>query len=58
MENGVVAHPGKKLKDLAQSWDLDIRNVEFARKLDEIDPLKERRADFHYPLKKYLPGCK
>ncbi|KAG8180527.1 hypothetical protein JTE90_007480 [Oedothorax gibbosus] len=41
---------------LSSSWSLDIDSKEFAKKLDDEDPLKEFRKRFHYPKKKGLSG--
>lgn len=47
--------PFQTLLKLAESNELDITDVIFARLLDERDELKNLREEFHYPKMKDLP---
>lgn len=47
--------PQDNLDEYAEKWQISITSEEFARKLDEIDPLRHVREEFYYPKKGTLP---
>ena len=48
-------HPLQYLKVRSAEWSVDIDSEEFARMMDEGDPLKGFRDKFNYPKVKDLP---
>ena len=48
-------HPSNTLRERADDWDLAVEDIQFAMKMDQTDPLRHLREEFHYPLKKSLP---
>ena len=44
-----VDHPLNELEKIAKESGLEMSSVEFAKLMDDSDPLKELRQEFHYP---------
>ncbi|XP_059169087.1 kynureninase-like [Physella acuta] len=50
VQNGLIQnHPLNELKQIAEDNDLDILDLKFAKLMDEKDPLRHLRDEFHYP---------
>lgn len=47
-------HPADSLRALARKLDMPIDSLEFARYMDENDPIRHLRKEFHYPKMKEL----
>lgn len=47
-------HPLEELLQISKEIGYDLDTIEFARHMDNIDPLKHLRAEFHYPKMKTL----
>jgi len=47
--------PSQKLEKIAKENGLQVNSVEFAKYMDDVDPLKEFRQKFDYPKRKTLP---
>lgn len=51
-------HPADSLRALARKLDMPIDSLEFARYMDENDPIRHLRKEFHYPKMKELHESK
>ena len=51
-------HPMDELLAKAADWGYNVADIEFCRRMDEEDPLKDLRKEFCYPKKCDLPESK
>ena len=51
-------HPIEDLQAIAEKLGVPMLDEKFVQHMDDIDPLRELRQDFHYPKNKDLIGSK
>lgn len=49
-------HPCDELQEVAKELNCDVKDLKFAKHMDDHDPIRILRQDFHYPKMKHIFG--